>query len=140
MRHLGFVPAEELAGLYRSAHALVLPSLYEGFGLPVLEAMVAGTPVVASDIPSLREVAGQAALFVDRPLDPAAWREALARICTDAELREELVRRGRVEAERHSWPEVAGRFRDLLLRVAAEGRPAAVDIGAPVGGAATANP
>jgi glycosyltransferase involved in cell wall biosynthesis len=140
MRHLGFVPAEELAGLYGSARALVLPSLYEGFGLPVLEAMVAGTPVVASDIPSLREVAGQAALFVERPLDPTAWRDALARICSDQELREELARRGRVEAERHSWPEVAGRFRDLLLRVAAEGKPAAVDVVAPVAGAATANP
>jgi glycosyltransferase involved in cell wall biosynthesis len=120
VRHLGFVDPERLAGLYRSAAALALPSLYEGFGLPVLEAMVVGTPVVASGIPSLREVAGRAALYVDRPLDVTAWRDALRRICDDPALRESLASRGLLEAERHSWREVGRRFRDLLLRVASE--------------------
>jgi GT2 family glycosyltransferase/glycosyltransferase involved in cell wall biosynthesis len=132
VRHLGFVNPERLAGLYRSAAALVLPSLYEGFGLPVLEAMVVGTPVVASGIPSLHEVAGRAALYVERPLDVAAWRDALRRICDDGALREHLGNRGRLAAERHSWPEVGRRFRDLLLRVASEGdSPVAVPLERP---------
>ncbi|MBA2294090.1 MAG: glycosyltransferase, partial [Actinobacteria bacterium] len=107
-----------LMTLYREASALVLPSLYEGFGLPVLEAMQSGTPVVASDIPSLREVAGDAALYVSRPLDAGCWREALIRISTDPDLRAELSRRGTDAATQFSWDEVGRRFSALLHRVA----------------------
>lgn len=118
VRHLGFVSPEELTALYRHASALVLPSLYEGFGLPVLEALKSGTPVVASDIAPVREVAGDAALYVSRPLDANCWRTALARISADNALRADLSRRGPDVAERFAWPEVARRFSELLRRVA----------------------
>lgn len=119
VQHLGFVSPEKLTALYREAFAVVLPSLYEGFGLPVLEAMHGGTPVVASDIPSIREIAGDAALYVSRPLDADCWRDALSKIAGDVALRTDLSRRGADMATRFSWSEVGGRFSDLLHRVAA---------------------
>ncbi len=138
--HLGFVPADRLAALYRDAAVLALPSLYEGFGLPVLEALVAGVPVVASDIPSLREVAGDAALYVSRPFAAASWREALRRACEDAGLRRSLIARGRETAAAFSWERVGAEFAALLRRVA-RGEAAAtahavdpepVEVGAPL--------
>jgi glycosyltransferase involved in cell wall biosynthesis/GT2 family glycosyltransferase len=121
VQHLGFVGPARLKALYRDALAFVLPSLYEGFGLPVLEAMKSGTPVVASDIPPVREVAGDAALYVAKPLDESCWREALARVSADDALRAELTSRGPDVAESFSWLEVGRRFTDLLQRVAADG-------------------
>ncbi|MDQ3380886.1 MAG: glycosyltransferase [Actinomycetota bacterium] len=121
VRHLGFVEPERLTALYRGAVAVALPSLYEGFGLPVLEAMKSGTPVVASDIPSLREIAGDAALLVSRPLDAASWSAALTRVLTDSALRDELARRGPKAAELFDWSEVGERFSELLHRVASHG-------------------
>lgn len=118
VQHLGFVSSTRLTGLYAGASALVLPSLYEGFGLPVLEAMTLGTPVVASDIPPVREVAGDAALYVSRPLDAHAWRDALVRISADDVLRATLIARGEAAATRFSWPHVGRRFSELLRRVA----------------------
>ncbi len=98
----GYVPPAELPALLSGALAFVFPSLYEGFGLPVLEAMACGTPVVCSDASSLPEVAGNAALLVD-PLDTAAWAEALSQIAGDGELRRTLVDRGFQQVRRFSW-------------------------------------
>jgi glycosyltransferase involved in cell wall biosynthesis len=106
VRLLGPVPAADLPALYAAATAFVFPSLYEGFGLPPLEAMAMGTPVVAARTSSLPEVLGEAALFVP-PLDVAAWAEALRRIVDDAALRAELRQRGLAQAARYSWPRTA---------------------------------
>ncbi|MCS6911544.1 MAG: glycosyltransferase family 4 protein, partial [Anaerolineales bacterium] len=86
VRLLPYVPEADLAGLYSGATAFVFPSLYEGFGFPVLEAMACGTPIVCSNTSSLPEVVGEAALTVN-PLDVAALTEAIRRVLSDAELR-----------------------------------------------------
>jgi FkbM family methyltransferase len=105
-RFLGWVDGPDMEGLYRSATLLAFPSLAEGFGLPVLEAMRRGLPVACSNTTSLPEVAGDAALTFD-PLDEAAIRDAVSRLLGDAELREELAARGRAQAARFSWEAAA---------------------------------
>lgn len=103
LTQLGVVSDFDLARLYRGARCFAYVPLYEGFGLPVLEAMASGTPVVASDIAPLREVAGTAAVYVD-PLDP----EAIARGLREAdERRDELVEAGRQRAAAFSWRQTA---------------------------------
>jgi glycosyltransferase involved in cell wall biosynthesis len=104
----GSLPRSELAALYARAAAFVYPSLYEGFGMPVLEAMACGTPVVTSNISALPETAGDAALLVD-PLDGEALAEALAQIIDDPSLAEELSRRGQKRAAGFTWAEAARR-------------------------------
>jgi glycosyltransferase involved in cell wall biosynthesis len=99
----GHVETEELAALYRGAALLVFPSRYEGFGLPVLEAMACGTPVVATTAGAIPEVAGDAAVLVE-PGDPAALAEGIERALAD---RERLVARGLERARRYSWAETA---------------------------------
>jgi glycosyltransferase involved in cell wall biosynthesis len=99
---LGYVSDDELVALLRSATALAYPSVYEGFGLPVVEAMAAGTPVLVSDIAVMREVAGDAAVFVS-PRDPDAWADALAEVAADADLRSRLRAAGREREARYSW-------------------------------------
>lgn len=91
---------------YRSADVLVYPSLHEEFGLPLLEAMACGTPVVASDRGSLPEVAGDAALLTD-PEDPQAIAHGIKRMLSDANLRQELVRKGKLRAARFTWERTA---------------------------------
>jgi len=98
----GYVPARDLAAILTLATALAYPSLYEGFGLPPLEAMACGTPVVAGDRGAVREVCGDAALLVD-PDDEAALASALAAVLSEPRLREELARRGRERAASFSW-------------------------------------
>jgi glycosyltransferase involved in cell wall biosynthesis len=95
-----------LDALYRGAEAFVYPSLYEGFGLPVLEALRRGVPVVSSTTSSIPEVAGDAALLVD-PTDDDALTDALRRVLTDPELRADLARRGPAQAARFSWAATA---------------------------------
>ncbi len=96
------VPVEDLAELHRHAAALVLPCLHEGFGLPALEAMHAGTPVLAADIPPLREVCGDAARYCD-PRDVESIAGGLRELAEVGPLREELRRRGLARARRFSW-------------------------------------
>ena len=105
----------EIEGLYRSAVALVLPSTYEGFGFTPLEAMSRGCPVVASDIPAIREVSGEGALLV--PLEESAWADALRKVTQDDALREELRQRGTSTVARYSWDETARGVCRLFLEV-----------------------
>lgn len=106
VRFLGLVDEESLPGLYAAATAFVFPSLYEGFGLPVLEAMASGTPVLCSSASCLPEVVGGAAVLVD-PLDTDAWAAAMTRIVKDGGLRAEMRRRGLARAAEFSWEKTA---------------------------------
>jgi len=99
---LGFVEEEDLPALYRGAALFAFPSLYEGFGLPVLEAMASGVPVVCSDSSSLPEVAGDGALLID-PLDVDGLGSAMARIWEDDGLRAAMINRGLAQAAGFSW-------------------------------------
>ncbi|MBC7224691.1 MAG: glycosyltransferase family 4 protein, partial [Anaerolineae bacterium] len=102
VRWLGTVPGQDLPALYNLADCFVFPSLYEGFGLPVLEAMACGTPVVCSHLASLPEVAGDAALLVD-PRDPAALAQAVLQVLEDAALRQGLREAGLRRAGAFTW-------------------------------------
>jgi len=106
VRCLGHVERSELAALFRGASAFIYPTLYEGFGLPVLEAMACGVPVVAGDIQVVREVAGDAVLRVN-PRDIVELAAAVRRLLTQAELRHELQARGRARAREYSWAKAA---------------------------------
>ena len=116
---LGYVDEQDLPALYSAADLFVLPSLLEGFGLPVLEAMACGTPVVCSNTSSLPEVAGDAALLVG-PLDIGEIADAMARVLADAALAAELRRRGLERAARFSWQGTARAtvavYRDVASR------------------------
>lgn len=115
---LGVLPDAELAAVYRGALALAFASLYEGFGLPVIEANACGTPVVTSRVCSLPEVAADAALLVD-PADVDAIAGALERILTEQELAPSLRARGLVNARRFSWETTAEKVGAVLAEVAA---------------------
>jgi glycosyltransferase involved in cell wall biosynthesis len=109
----GLVPEEKLPSLYRSAEALIFPSLYEGFGLPLLEAMACGTPVVTANTTALPEVAGGAALLVD-PTSVEQIAEAMKRIVSDTSLRQQLREKGLARAAQFSWDSTAARVHELL--------------------------
>lgn len=102
VRHLGHVPHADLPALYRGARAVVFPSLFEGFGAPVLEAMASGTPVATSDRGALAELAADAALTFD-PDDCAAIAAAVTRVSTDATLRKQLRARGIARSSEFTW-------------------------------------
>ncbi len=106
VRMTGRLPASDLPGLYAGADLFVCPSLYEGFGLPVLEAMACGTPVVTSNVSSLPEVAGEAALLID-PRSEAELAEAMIRALTDTSLRKQMRSSGLDQARRFSWERCA---------------------------------
>jgi glycosyltransferase involved in cell wall biosynthesis len=109
----GYVPQEDLPTLISAARVFVLPSLYEGFGFPVLEAMACGTPVVCSNVASLPEVAGEAAILVS-PHDTTQLVQALSRVLDDAQLRHELAQKGLQQVTRFSWETCAQQTLPIL--------------------------
>jgi glycosyltransferase involved in cell wall biosynthesis len=116
VRFLGYMPEETLAVMYRLAAVFVFPSLYEGFGLPPLEAMASGTPVVTSNLSSLPEVAGDAALLAD-PYDPGAIADAIYTVLTDPSIRRDLRSKGLVRARQFSWEASARRVHEIYQRM-----------------------
>jgi glycosyltransferase involved in cell wall biosynthesis len=118
VRFFGFVPDQTLAILYRLAGVFVFPSLYEGFGLPPLEAMSSGTPVVTSNVSSLPEVVGDAALLID-PYDSQAIADAMRRVLSEPALREDLRRRGFERVRHFSWERSVARVRQIYDEVLA---------------------
>ncbi len=113
----GYVDLETLVGLTGSAYALVYPSFYEGFGVPVLESMQAGVPVITSSDTSMEEIAGSAALYAD-PKDPASIAEQMNRLYIDEALRRRQIEAGKPVAARFQWSATAERVWDCMLKAA----------------------
>jgi glycosyltransferase involved in cell wall biosynthesis len=116
VHHAGFVGDDELAALYEKALCLVFPSKTEGFGIPPLEAMTKGCPVISSNAASLVEVGGDAVIYID-PDDGARWREAIIGLSADANLRASLAAKGRQRAALFSWTRSAEFYLDEILRL-----------------------
>jgi len=119
VRFLGYVNKEELCCLYHLAELFAFPSFYEGFGLPPLEAMACGTPVLASNLSSLPEVLGDAALMVN-PYQVEEIAEGMQRLIEDTALREELIKRGAQQVKRYSWEDAARRYLMLFAQILAQ--------------------
>jgi glycosyltransferase involved in cell wall biosynthesis len=119
VRFLGFVADDTLAALYRLATVFVFPSLYEGFGLPPLEAMASGTPVVTSNRSSLPEVVGDAAVLVD-PYSASSIADGIQQVLSDASLRQTLSARGLARARDFSWEASIRRIHEVYMDVAAQ--------------------
>jgi glycosyltransferase involved in cell wall biosynthesis len=117
VRQLEYLPFNQLVSLMRGARALLFPSVYEGFGLPVLEAMSLGTPVMTSNVSSLPEIAGDAAVLVD-PYDIDAMAQAIRMIDQDADLRKSLRQQGIIQARKFSPERYAARMADLYNKLA----------------------
>jgi glycosyltransferase involved in cell wall biosynthesis len=116
---LGFVSDDDLAALFKRAFCFVFPSLTEGFGLPALEALARGCPVIASNAASLPEVCGEATLYAD-PRAPAEWLVQIRRLKDNPHLRAELIANGYVQAKKFSWAKSAALYRDLAAEVSHE--------------------
>jgi glycosyltransferase involved in cell wall biosynthesis len=114
---LNYVSDEQLAKITASAYALVYPSLFEGFGLPIIEAMQAGTPVICSDTSSMPEASADAALFAD-PNSPDAIAKQMLAIYKDESLRDELVQKGKRRAAEFSWDTTADLVWTAILKTA----------------------
>ncbi len=121
VRTLGFVTDDDLAVLYRKAFCFAFPSLTEGFGLPALEAMALGCPVVASNTASLPEVCGDAALFAD-PKSPRDWLAQIERLQAEPDLARGLHAKGPRQAERFSWKTSAQAYLDLITSLSPRAR------------------
>ncbi len=115
----GFVPDNDLPAYYSGAEILVLPSLYEGFGLPPLEAMACGCPVVTSNTSSLPEVAGEAGIMVN-PYDTDSLTQAIKQVLTDDRLRSSMIKRGLEQSKKFSWEKTARQTQEVYNRVAGE--------------------
>lgn len=111
----GFIPKADKAALLSGAIAYLFPSLYEGFGLPVLEAMACGTPVLAANTSSLPEVAGSAAWFVS-PTDTIAIADGIETLLTDTALRQKLVKKGFARAKQFSWQKTGAEIWEILIK------------------------
>lgn len=120
VRITGYVPDGHLAALYRQAAAFVYPSLYEGFGLPPLEAMASGTPVIVSQSSSLPEVIGDAGLYIN-PLDAGELAAAIEKVISDGDLSASLVAKGLEQAGRFSWRRAAEETMEILRETARAG-------------------
>jgi glycosyltransferase involved in cell wall biosynthesis len=120
VRITGWVPRDELYALFRGAWAFVYPSTFEGFGMPVLEALAAGIPTCCSDIPPLREVAADAVVFFDPSSDDDLLR-AMTEVTSDTELRARLAHRGREHAADFSWAACAKTTLDVIEEAAGGG-------------------
>lgn len=107
------VTDEKLASLYNGAMALIFPSLYEGFGLPVVEAMACGTPVITSNVTSLPEVSGDAAILID-PNKSEQITNAMLRVICDSDTRNDLVEKGLLQARKYSWANVINRLKEVI--------------------------
>ena len=119
MRYLGYVAEQDLPALFAGAAAFVYPSLYEGFGFPVAQAMAAGTPVITSAVSALPEIAGGAAILID-PRSETELREAMQTLLTSPAQRARMIESGRANARRFSWTENARQslrfFEELTMR------------------------
>lgn len=114
---LGYIPDEDLAVAYSGALGLIFPSSYEGFGLPILEAMACGCPVITTRRASLQEVAGKAALYMENPRDADELSVGLRRVCENQELAAELRQNGRDRANKFSWEQTAAATFDAFEKV-----------------------
>ena len=119
------MPFEDLPALYNLGELFVFPSLYEGFGLPVVEAMACGTPVITANSSSLGEIAGDAAITVD-PLSTDALAQAIRSLATDEAYRRDLSERGWLRARTFSWTQTAKEMLAVYQRAAGVSRPAPV--------------
>lgn len=117
VKFLEFVPDEDLAILYKQAVCFVLPSLYEGFGLPVLEAMKNGCPVIVSNTSSLPEAGGDAALYID-PNDASDIAQKIEKLLSDKNLRQEMIDKGYEQVKKFSWEKAAKETLQVLKEVA----------------------
>jgi glycosyltransferase involved in cell wall biosynthesis len=119
--YLGYVPEASLPGLIAGATAFVYPSLYEGFGFPVAQAMAAGAPVLTANSSCLPEIAGDAALFAD-PLSPAQLADGLTRLLESGDLRRQLIERGRQRAQRYRWEICATQSLEFFRNIGGDDR------------------
>ncbi|MFC1598178.1 glycosyltransferase family 4 protein [Patescibacteria group bacterium] len=113
---LGFVPDKNMPALYQAAEAYIYPSFYEGFGIPLLEAFAAGTPVISSNTSSLPEVGGEAALYIN-PKDPSDIAKKIKTLLSSSELREKLQEKGYEQRKKFSWVESSKEILQLLLSI-----------------------
>jgi glycosyltransferase involved in cell wall biosynthesis len=116
VRFLGFVADADLPALYSTASLFIYPSLYEGFGLPLLEAMACGTPVVASNQSALPEVVGQAGLLVD-PYNVEAMAATMTEVLGDSGLRHQLIQAGLARAAQFTWSDMAAKLLVLYQQI-----------------------
>jgi len=116
---LGWIPFKDVPSIYRASEAFVFPTLHEGFGLPIIEAMSCGVPVVCSRIEPLLEVAGDAVLFVD-PFSPEEIATAIIKVVTDAPTRERMIGKGLARSNQFTWEATAKRTLAFLTTIATE--------------------